>query len=179
MRLLIISAIFISCNENKPANDISTGAEKTDSVIALASWNEGETKKAIIDFVNATSTEGNAGFVPLAERIAVFDNDGTLWAEQPMYFQLAFAIDEVKRMAPHHPDWKTKEPFKSLMAGDMKTVMAGGAKSMMALLAASHAGMTSEEFEQSVNNWLASTTHPKTGKRYNEMVYQPMLELLQ
>lgn len=113
-----------------------------------------------------------------SDRIACFDNDGTLWSEQPVYFQLAFALDQVKTLAPQHPEWKTKQPFKAVLEGDLKTALAGGEKSIVALLGATHAGMTTETFEASVKAWIASAKHPTTGKLYTDMVYQPMLELL-
>ncbi len=144
----------------------------------LPSWNEGSAKKAIVDFVAKVTKEGSGDFVPPAERIAVFDNDGTLWAEQPRYFQFLFALDRVKALAPQHPEWKDKEPFASLLKGDVKGALAGGERSMAEILMVTHAGMTTEEFEQVVKNWIASARHPKTGKSYTEMVYQPMLEIL-
>jgi phosphoserine phosphatase len=144
----------------------------------LPSWNDGPTKTAITDFVRRVTTEGVIGFIPSAERIAVFDNDGTLWAEQPMYFQLAFALDRVKAMAPMHPEWKQKQPFQAVLEGDLKSVLAGGEPAILELLMATHAGNTTEEFAQIVENWLASAKHPTTGRRYTNMVYQPMLELL-
>src|SRR5262245_9840705 len=145
---------------------------------SLPSWKDTAAKKAIVDFVQKVTKEGGPEFVPQAERTAVFDNDGTLWAEQPIYFQLQFAIDRVKAMAPRHPEWKTKEPFNHLLAGDMKSFMAGGGKSIAAAMAASHAGMTTEEFDKSVKEWLATARHPKTGRPYTSMVYQPMIEVL-
>jgi phosphoglycolate phosphatase-like HAD superfamily hydrolase len=148
------------------------------SVDPLPSWSEGKTKEAILDFVARVTTEGSAQFVRLPERVATFDNDGTLWGEQPLYFQLAFAIDRVKAEAAKHPEWKQKEPFKSLIAGDVKGALAGGEHSVMEIVAAAHSGMTTEEFEGIVGTWLAQSRHPTTGKRYTEMVYQPMLELL-
>jgi len=144
---------------------------------ALPSWNEGAAKQAILKFVAEVTGEGAAS-VPPAERIAVFDNDGTLWSEQPLYFQLAFALDQVKLLAPKHPEWKTQEPFKTLLAGDVKAALAQGDKAILGVLAATHAGMTTEEFESSVEAWARSAKHPKTGRLYTEMVYQPMLELL-
>jgi phosphoserine phosphatase len=144
----------------------------------LPSWNEGPSKRAVTTFVARVTTPGTPDFVPAAERIAVFDNDGTLWAEQPMYFQLAFALDRVKALAGEHPDWQTREPFKSVIAGDLKAVMAGGEHALMQIIAASHAGNTTAEFEQIVSHWLAVAKHPKTGRLYTEMVYQPMLEVL-
>ncbi|MFC7336469.1 HAD family hydrolase [Haloferula chungangensis] len=145
----------------------------------LPSWNETDSKKAITDFVEKVTKEGSSDFVPVPERIATFDNDGTLWTEQPMYFQLFFAIDRVKEMAPDHPEWKTKEPFASLLKGDMKGVAASGEKGILEIVAASHAGMSTDEFEKLVTAWLATAKHPKTGKPFTEMIFQPMLELLE
>ena len=144
----------------------------------LPSWNDTGPKKAIVTFVQKVTKEGSPDFVPPAERIATFDNDGCLWAEQPMYFQLFFVLDRVKALAPQHPEWKEKEPFASLLKGDMKAVAASGEKGMMQMLAATHTGMTTEEFTKTVTAWIATAKHPKTGKLYTEMVYQPMLELL-
>jgi phosphoglycolate phosphatase-like HAD superfamily hydrolase len=144
----------------------------------LPSWNDGAAKTSLLAFVQAVTTDGGPDFVPPAERIAVFDNDGTLWAEQPLYFQFQFALDRVKALAPQHPEWKTQEPFSFLLAGDTKAFLAGGEKSLMAALAASHSGMTTVEFEQVAKDWLATAKHPRTGRLYTEMVYQPMLELL-
>jgi len=144
----------------------------------LPSWNGGVARTAILDFIARITTEGLSDFVPQSERIAVFDNDGTLWAEQPAYFQLLFALDRVKEMAPDHPQWKTTEPFESALAGDMKGLMATGNEGLAKIIAASHTGVTAEEFAESVRGWRATARHPTTGKRYDEMVYQPMLELL-
>jgi phosphoglycolate phosphatase-like HAD superfamily hydrolase len=144
----------------------------------LPSWSDTAPKKAVIAFVVRVTKEGAPDFVPPAERIATFDNDGTLWAEQPMYFQLLFALDRVKALAPKHPEWKGKEPFASLLKGDVKGALAGGDKAILEIVMATHAGMTTEEFEQTVKDWMASAKHPKTGRLYTEMVYQPMLELL-
>jgi hypothetical protein len=144
----------------------------------LPSWNDGPTKKAITDFVARVTQTDSSDFVPVPERIAVFDNDGTLWAEQPMYFQLAFAIDRVKALAPEHPEWKDKEPFKSILAGDVKAALAGGEKAIAEVIAATHAGMTVEEFHEIVTEWLATAKHPTLKRPYTECVYQPMLELL-
>ncbi|MEE8513443.1 MAG: HAD family hydrolase [Gammaproteobacteria bacterium] len=144
----------------------------------LPSWNEGASKQAITQFVKDVSTAGGSRFVPSAQRIAVFDNDGTLWSEQPMYFQLAFALDRVKVLAPMHPEWKDKQPFKAVLEGDIKTALAGGTHALLELVMATHAGNTTEEFSQIVKDWLATAKHPKTGRPYTNMVYQPMLELL-
>jgi hypothetical protein len=131
-----------------------------------------------VEFVAKVTTEGSPDFVPVTERIATFDNDGTLWAEQPMYFQLIFALDRVKALAPQHPEWKTKEPFASLLKGDVKGALVGGEKAIAEIVMATHAGMTTGDFEKIVKDWIAAAKHPKTGKPYTEMVYQPMLELL-
>ncbi len=144
----------------------------------LPSWNDTAPKKAIVAFVEKVTKEGSPDFVPPAERIATFDNDGTLWAEQPMYFQILFVFDRVKAMAPQHPEWKTQEPFASLLKGDMKAVAAAGEKGALAMMAATHTGMTTEEFSKTVTDWITTAKHPKTGRLFTEMVYQPMLELL-
>jgi haloacid dehalogenase-like hydrolase len=144
----------------------------------LPSWNDGPAKQAIVAFVSKVTHEGSPDFVPVPERIATFDNDGTLWSEQPMYFQFFFAVDRVKALAPQHPEWKTTEPFKSVLAGDMKSALAGGEKGVLTLLAATHTGMTSVEFEAIVKQWAETARHPKTRRLFTEMVYQPMLELL-
>lgn len=145
---------------------------------ALPSWNNGPAKEEIIGFVNKVSNPKSKDFVPQAERIATFDNDGTLWAEQPMYTQIFFAIDRVKELAPQHPEWKDKEPFKSILEGNIKQAFAGGEKSLVELVMATHAGMSNEEFTAIVEKWLATAKHPVTGRAYTKMVYQPMLELI-
>jgi len=145
---------------------------------ALPSWNEGAAKHAIVEFVAKVTNKGGKDYVPPAQRIATFDNDGTLWAEQPMYFQLAFALDRVKALAPQRPEWKDQEPFASLLKGDLKGALAGGEPAIFQIVMATHAGMTTEEFDQTVRDWLATAKHPKTGRRYSEMVFQPMVELL-
>lgn len=144
----------------------------------LPSWNAGDSKDAIVQFVQKVTDPASPDFVPVEDRIATFDNDGTLWCEQPMYFQLAFALDRVKTLAPEHPEWKTKPPFKGVLAGDLQAVLAGGEKSLLQIIAATHAGMTSDEFANIVQEWIATAKHPKTGQRYQDMIYQPMLELL-
>lgn len=143
----------------------------------LPSWNEGTSKTAITDFVKKVTTEGSPDFVPIPDRIAVFDNDGTLWAEQPVYFQVAFALDRVKAMAPQHPEWTDKEPFKTILAGDVRAALSSE-KAALELVAATHTGMTTEEFSKTVSDWIAKARHPKSGRLYTEMVYLPMLELL-
>lgn len=144
----------------------------------LPSWNDGPAKQAIQSFVTAVTTEGTADYVPPAERIAVFDNDGTLWAEQPLYFQLLFALDRVQALAPEHPEWKTQEPFASLLKGDTKAALAGGESALLKVVGVTHAGITTEEFSAVVRNWLKTARHPQLGRPYPELVYQPMLELL-
>jgi hypothetical protein len=144
----------------------------------LPSWNAGTNKQRIVDFVKAVSTEGSKDFVPVAERIAVFDNDGTLWAEQPMYFQFFFAVDRVKTLVPQHPEWKDKEPFASLLKGDMKSALAGGEHAILEIVMATHVGMTTDEFAKLVGDWAATARHPTTKRLFTEMVYQPMLEVL-
>jgi phosphoglycolate phosphatase-like HAD superfamily hydrolase len=144
----------------------------------LPSWNDGTAKRAIVAFIGKVTTNGGPDFVPPAERVATFDNDGTLWAEQPLYFQFLFAIDRVKALAPRHPEWKEKEPFASLLKGDVQAALAGGEHAIVEIVTATHAGMTTEEFDKIAKEWLATAKHPKTGRLYTEMVYQPMLELL-
>jgi phosphoglycolate phosphatase-like HAD superfamily hydrolase len=154
------------------------GLATAQTVDSLPSWNDGKAKQSIIAFVAKVTKEGSPDFVPPAERIATFDNDGTLWAEQTMYFQLLFALDRVKALAPQHPEWKDKEPFASLLKGDVKGALAGGEHAILEIVMATHAGMTTEDFEKIVKDWIATAKHPTTKRPYTEMVYQPMLELL-
>lgn len=144
----------------------------------LPSWTDHGARERIESFVAEVTDSGGAGFVPASERVAVFDNDGTLWAEQPAYFQLLFAIDRVVELAPRHPRWQTEQPFRAVLDGDMEAVAASGHAGLAKLIAASHAGMTSEEFSDAVRSWLETARHPETGRPYTEMVYRPMLELL-
>lgn len=146
---------------------------------SLPSWNDGKTRQAIEAFVERVTTPGSAEFVPPAERIAVFDNDGTLWSEQPMYVQLAFALDRVKVMAPEHPEWKDRAPFNAVLTGDLKALAAAGERGLMELVLATHAGMTADEFEKVVKDWIATAKHPVYQRPYTECVYQPMRELLE
>jgi phosphoserine phosphatase len=143
----------------------------------LPSWNEGATKQNIVDFVGRVTKDG-ADFIAPAQRVAVFDNDGTLWCEKPIYVEAQFIVDRVKALAPQHPEWKDKEPFASLLRGDAKSVLASGEAGIAELVAATHSGMTTDDFERTVSDWIGTARHPKTGKLYTEMVYQPMLELL-
>jgi len=144
----------------------------------LPSWNDGAAKTSIMDFVTRVTRDGGPDFVAVPERIATFDNDGTLWCEQPYYVQLAFAIDRIKAMAPQHPEWKTKQPFKALLEGDKKTLAAAGEAGLLPILTATHTGMTVEDFTKTVIDWIATARHPRFNRPYTELVYQPMLELL-
>ena len=144
----------------------------------LPSWNDGAVKKSITDFVARVTTQGSADFVPAEQRIATFDNDGTLWTEQPYYFQLAFAFDRVKAMAPQHPEWKTKQPFKAVLDKDINALGASGEKGLLQIVAATHTGMTTDAFAKDVLDWMATARHPRFNRPYNSLVYQPMLELL-
>jgi hypothetical protein len=169
LKLIVISLVVIA---------LAFTATVAGAQDPLPSWNDGPAKQAIVEFVGKVTKEGGPAYVPVPERIATFDNDGTLWVEQPMYFQLLFALDRVKAMAPQHPEWKGKEPFASLLKGDVKGALAGGEKAIAEIVMVTHADMTTAEFEQIVRDWIAMAKHPKTGKPYTEMVYQPMLELL-
>jgi hypothetical protein len=162
----IIIALLVATSRAVGAND------------PLPSWDDGAAKRAILAFVAETTSPGAPGFIPPAERIATFDNDGTLWAEQPLYFQLAFALDRVKTLAPSHPEWKQKQPFKAVLAGDVKGALAGGEPAIAELVGATHAGMTTDEFTKIVGDWIASARHPRLKRPYTECVYQPMLEVL-
>ena len=144
----------------------------------LPGWNDSPAKKAITDFVAKVTKEGSADFVPVAERIATFDNDGTLWSEQPIYFQFAFALDRIKALAPQHPEWKRKQPFKGVLEGDMKALFASGEKGLVELLITTHTGMPTDEFHKAVADWLATARHPRFNRPYTDLVFQPMLELL-
>jgi hypothetical protein len=166
---LVLLALTVAGNPT-PAR-----AQTTD---ALSAWRDSPSKRAIVAFVQRVTTPGSPGFVPPAARIAVFDNDGTLWAEQPAYFQLMFVIDRVRVLSASHPEWNTREPFASLLKGDMKAALAGGERALAELVMATHAGTTVDEFHQVVLDWLATARHPTSKRPYTEMVYQPMLELL-
>ena len=144
----------------------------------LHSWHDGPSKQAVLKFIETTTTEGSSQFVLPAERIAVFDNDGTLWSEQPIYVPLAFTFDRIRALAKHHPEWKTTQPFKAVLENDLKTVMASGHDALLTLIVATHSGVTTEDFSETAQQWLQTARHPKTGRLYTEMVYQPMLELL-
>ena len=166
-RLLLI--VFLALPTSLPA--IAAGNP-------LPSWHEGASRQAILDFVAKVTKKGGPDYVPPDERIAVFDNDGTLWAEQPAYFQFLFAIDRVKALAPQHPEWKDQPTFKAVLDSDFKALAASGEKGLIKIVMATHAGMTTAEFEQTVKDWLAVARHPRFNRPYTELVYQPMLEVL-
>jgi phosphoserine phosphatase len=156
----------------------SAMGQVTSGADPLPSWNVGAAKENIQAFVSDVTDPRSKYFIPVEERIAVFDNDGTLWSEQPAYFQLFFALDRVKALAPKHPEWKTKQPFKAALEGDLKTVFSGGEHALIELVMASHAGNTTEEFEQIVTEWIGTAKHPRFKRPYTDCVFQPMLELL-
>jgi hypothetical protein len=170
--VVLVSTVLLACG---PA---STGIQPTAPTDSLPSWNDGNAKQAILDFVSRVTDPAHPNFVPEPERIATFDNDGTLWSEKPFYFQLLFAIDRVEALAPEHPEWSTQQPFKAVLDGDMDALVAAGEHGLLELVMGTHAGMTTHEFETIVSDWLATAKHPTTGQPLTEMVYQPMLELL-
>ncbi|MCW8984592.1 MAG: haloacid dehalogenase-like hydrolase [Thermoanaerobaculales bacterium] len=170
--VLLILVASIACNQATDPVRVDATADP------LRSWNEGAAKRAILEFVARVTDPASPEFVREAERIATFDNDGTLWAEQPLYFQLFFAIDRVKALAPEHPEWAEQQPFKAVLENDLEALAAGGKRGLLEMVMATHAGMTTEEFEQTTTAWLDTTTHPTSGRPFTEMVYQPMLEVL-
>jgi phosphoglycolate phosphatase-like HAD superfamily hydrolase len=172
-RTTLAAAALLAATLGWPAQ----GQEKSPTD-PLPSWNDGPSKKAMLDFVAKVTKEGSPDFVPVPERVAVFDNDGTLWSEQPIYFQLAFAIDRVKALADKHPEWKEKQPFKAILEGDLRTALAGGEKAVVELIMATHTGMTTDEFHQTVLDWVKTARHPRFKRPYTELVYQPMIEVL-
>ncbi|MCG6947314.1 MAG: haloacid dehalogenase-like hydrolase [Acidobacteria bacterium] len=165
--------VLVGCSAPAPVAE-----QPQPAVDRLPSWNDTAARSTIVDFVERVTDPQGPDFVPEAERIAVFDNDGTLWSEQPAYFQLFFAVDRVKAMAPEHPEWKTQQPFKAVLEDDMEALAAAGEHGVVELVMASHTGVTTVEFEAIVTDWIATARHPKTGRLYTEMVFQPMLELL-
>jgi phosphoglycolate phosphatase-like HAD superfamily hydrolase len=180
---IVIAFLLVACRQQPetappPAAPTASSPAPALSADVLRSWNDAGARRAIVDFVGRVTREGGPDFVPVAERIATFDNDGTLWSEKPLPFQLLFALDRIKAMAPQHPEWRTKEPFSSVLKGDMTGVAASGEKGILQILAVTHTGMTTEEFTESVQEWIATARHPQTKRLYTEMVYQPMLELL-
>jgi hypothetical protein len=176
--LVACTLILTSCNQTDQKRNTKEKPTGTVATDPLPSWNQSTAKQAILDFVKNSTDSTNKGYIAVADRIACFDNDGTLWSEKPLPFQLFFVMDRIKAMAPQHPEWKNKQPYKGILEGDPKSALAGGEKALMELIMTSHTGMTADEFDKTVKDWMATATHPKTGKHYNEMVYQPMLELL-
>jgi len=178
--LALIFSIAISCapksDSGTEVNSAVNESEKQAEI--LPSWNDGKAKEAIINYVEDVTDSSSANYIPVADRIATFDNDGTLWSEQPAYFQLFFALDRVKALAPKHPEWKTKQPFKSVLDNDMQALMAQGEKGLVELVMVTHVGNTTGEFEKIVKDWIATAKHPTKQKLYKELVFQPMLELL-
>jgi phosphoglycolate phosphatase-like HAD superfamily hydrolase len=160
------------------ATALSFGAAIACAADSLPSWNDGQARQSIVSFVRQVTRPGSPDFVPPSERIAVFDNDGTLWAEQPMYFQTFLIFDRIKALAPRQPEWREKEPFASVLKGEVAAALAGGEKALLEMAMATHAGMTTEEFEKTVTDWITTARHPTTKRLHTEMVYQPMLELL-
>lgn len=180
-RIFLLSGFFavsllLGC---QPAIEESSSTDpEVTEVDPLPSWNEGRTKTSILDFVSSVANESSSNFVDIPDRIAVFDNDGNLWSEQPAYFQLFFAIDRIKAMASEHPEWQSQQPYKAVLEDDMKALAASGERGLLELVMSTHAGMNTDEFEEIVKEWLKTSRHPRFDKPYNELVYQPMLELL-
>jgi len=174
--LLLLSILILGCKTEEKEDSVIVG-EATEQQDPLPSWNAGETKASIIAFVEKVTTPG-PDFVPVEDRIATFDNDGNLWSEQPAYFQLFFAIDQVKAMAKEHPEWESQQPFKAVLDNDMEGLMASGEHGLLELVMATHAGISGEMYKKNVSDWLENTTHPRFNQPYNTLIYQPMLELL-
>jgi phosphoserine phosphatase len=162
----------------QPGRDGSGAAAQTAAKDALPSWNGGAVRTSITDFVARVTDKDSPDFVPRAQRIATFDNDGTLWAEQPVYFQVEFALDRIRALAPRHPEWRDKQPFKAVLDGDPAAWAVAGEKGLLEIIAATHAGMTTDAFDRIVADWLATAHHPRFNRLYTELVYHPMLELL-
>lgn len=157
---------------------VATSIASVSAADPLPSWNDGPVKESVLRFVSRVTTDGSPDFVPPAERIAVFDNDGTLWSEQPAYFQLLFAMDRIKQIAPAHPEWRTQQPFQAVLEDDREALAKSGMEGLAQLVMATHAGMTTGEFAQTVKDWLKTARHPRFRRPYDELVFQPMLELL-
>lgn len=172
---LFLLMLVVACGE--PQIEIQTD-ESSGQQEVLPSWNEGPAKQRIIDFVNSVTDEDSPEFVPVERRIACFDNDGTLWSEKPLYFQLFFAFDRIRFLADDHPEWKDESPFREVLAGEYEKALSGGEEAIVELVMATHSGLSTTAFEQAVSIWIDTARHPVTGLRYPEMVYQPMLELL-
>ena len=175
--ILLILMVLFSCKEKIEIKEINTAVH--DLVDPLPSWNDVNSKQNIIDYVEDITNVGSTNFIQIPDRIAVFDNDGNLWSEQPAYFQLFFAIDKVKEMATEHPEWKTQQPFKAVLENDMTELAKQGEHGLIQLVMATHAGVTTDGFDADVKNWIATAKHPTKNVGFDELVYQPMLELLQ
>ncbi len=172
--------LVYSCNapsSNQKNKDKASEPKEVNTTMLLASWNQ-QPREQILKWLDMVTKEGSPDFIPVKDRIATFDNDGTIWAEQPMYFQLLFALDRIKELAVDHPEWKTQEPYKSVIENNIENVMAQGMEGLMHIIAASHSGMSQKEFKSEVEEWISTAKHPKTDKRFDQMIYQPMLELI-
>lgn len=180
MKTILRYALIVCCIFTLACDPVAQSTENKKQEIKdpLPSWNDGETKSAILEFVKGVTDEASSTYLVPADRIATFDNDGTLWSEQPMYFQLAFALDQIKKLAPEHPEWEDTEPFKSVLAGDMAAVMKQGEMALLQIVLATHGGMSAKAFEYQVSEWMRTATHPKFNRPYTDLIYQPMLELL-
>jgi phosphoserine phosphatase len=181
--VLTFIIVFTSCKEQTNTKEpvVPNTEQGTEITDPLSSWNEGNTKQAIVSFVNAVTDKNSADYVSPSNRIATFDNDGTLWSERPVYTQLLFAFDRIKTLAPEHPEWKNKQPFKAVLENDEKALMESGEKGLMEIIAVTHAGMSTDDFETIVSNWIANAKQPDLrfkDKLFSEMIFQPMLELM-
>ena len=177
--LIFISTILLtSCNSNKTKITSNEPSKVKTETNPLVSWKDGQLKKAILDFIERTTDQSHSDFIPKKDRIAVFDNDGTLWSEQPNYFQLIFTLDKIKALAPEHPEWNNEQPFKAVIEDDTETMKTFHTKEILTLVMATHAGQTHEEFQKEVMEWNKNSKHPKYEQAFSELVYQPMLELL-
>ncbi len=176
--VLIMSTFLVYCTPEPGSQTQENPSPEVSEKVALPSWNDSDSKRQIMDFVTEATNPDGTNFIPVEERIATFDNDGTLWSEQPMYFQLYFAIDRVKAMAADHPEWKEQQPFKAVLENDMAALAEQGEKGLLQIVGATHTGMTTDEFESLVTDWISSAQHPIKNKPFTELIYQPMLELL-
>lgn len=176
--LLVISALY-SCRQVAQEESAAVNSAAPEQILdPLPSWNEGAVKTSIVSYIESVTENGSASFIPVSDRIATFDNDGTLWSEQPAYFQLFFALDRIRKMAPEHPEWKTEEPFKSVLENDLESLAGQGLEGLLKVVMFSHAGMEAEEFRSLVSDWISSAEHPAKKVKYSELIYQPMLELM-
>ncbi len=171
--LILLSLLIVGCDQEK-VSESNTVVESD----PLPSWNEGSSKSSIIDFVERAKDPEGIYFIPVSERIATFDNDGTLWAENPIYFQLYFALDRIKEMAPDHPEWKSQQPFQGVLENDLAAIAASGEHGLLEIVVASHSGMSTDDFSIMVTDWIATANHPTLNRPFTDLVYQPMLELM-